>query len=225
MSTYFAFRASAGLQKDTTELLDNFDRGVTAPQYELFIRVSNAFADDVIQNLLLNMVHNMEGESFSAKIMDKLAGVIKATVHVLVRQTLNKKSNEELTPLLKFVLARRLIRQENGADVDYVCFPLPVDLADRFSKIFHHVRDGQVESQRMLLRDAMLDFSDLANFHFYREPTDLMKLGFIARKAVDLGGSTIHSGSHSSIKQIYPQLSHQELLMFCEYFDGMLIEV
>ena len=221
---YFAFAAGDELQNNSILLLNHFDQCDPAPQDALFIKVASAFADVVIQNLLLNMVHNMEGESRAARILDKLAGIIKGTVHVLVKQTLHKKTNEELLPLVNFVRAGRLVVQVEGQDKDFVCFPMPLDLADHFAKIFHHVDKGDVESQRQPLRDAMLRFSELAHFHFYDEPTQIMNLGFIARKAVALGSSTIKSGSRSSITQIFPQLSKQEIIDFVTYFRPMFIE-
>ncbi len=225
MSQYFAFPAGESLQKDTIQLLANFDQAVAAPQSDLFVRVANGFADVVIQTLLLNMVHNMEGEHLAGRILDKLAGLIRATVHVLIKQTLHKRSNQELQALLGFVRARRLVRLEEGQERDYICFPLPLDLAGRFEAIFHRIDQGHAEEERLALRDAMLQFAELAHYHFYEEPTQLLDLGFIARKAAAVGGSTIQSGSQSAIKQVYTQLKPQEIIDFVTYFRTMFIEV
>ncbi len=225
MSLYFAFPAGDRLQQDSVQLLANFEQDHPAAQSDLFVKVANGFADVVIQTLLLNMVQNMEGGHLAARIMEKLAGVIKATVHVLIRQTLHKRSNEELLPLLAFVKSRRLVRSEDGQDRDYICFPLPVDLASRFEHVFHRIDQGHVEEERMALRDAMLSFSELAHYHFYDEPTQILELGFIARKAAAVGGSSIQSGSQSSIRQIFSQLKEQEIIDFVSYFRTMFIEV
>ncbi len=225
MTVYFAFPAGDRLQQDSVQLLANFEQGLSAPQSDLFVRVANGFADVVIQTLLLNMVQNMEGGHLAARIMEKLAGVIKATVHVLIRQTLHKRSNEELRPLLGFVKSRRLVQVEAGEERDYVCFPLPVDLAGRFAHIFHRLDQGHIEEERTALRDAMLSFSELAHYHFYEEPTQLLELGFIARKAASVGGSTIQSGSQSSIKQIFSQLKEPEIIDFVSYFRTMFVEI
>lgn len=225
MATYFAFPAPEQLHLDANRLLDAFAQNTREPQDQLLIKVANSFADAVIQQLILNLVHNMDGDSMAAKVMDTFAGFLRGTVHMLVKQTLSKKSNDELRPLVGFIEHRRIKRVVDGVESDYIAFPMPVDLATRFDKIFHHVRKGDIESQKQPLTEAMVDFSELALFHFYKEPTDLIKLGFIARKAVDIGHSTIDGGSHKAIKQSMPHLKDQEIIDFVEYFSGMLIEI
>ncbi len=225
MTTYFAFPAGESLQTGSHELLQRFAEAPQEPHHSLFVTVANAFADQVIQYLFLNMIHNMDGQSRAARILDKLAGLIKATVHTLIRQSLHNRSNEELLPLLDYVRDRQLVRQENGVAVDYVCFPLPLDLAGQFTHVFQQVDHGHAHEHRLALRDAMLGFAELSHFHFYEEPTSLLKLGFVTRKAASMGGASIKSGSRSSINQLFPQLSFDELVDFVEYFRKMFIEV
>ncbi len=224
MAMYFAFPAGPVLQSNSHELLHRFEVAPDEPHHALFVTVANAFADQVIQYLFLNMVTHMDGESRAARILDKLAGLIKATVHTLIRQSLHNRSNAELIPLLGYVRARQMIREVNGQAVDYVSIPLPLDLSGRFDHIVHHLEHGDIEGQREPLREAMLQFADLSHYHFYDEPMELLKLGFVTRKAASLGGSTIKSGSRSSINQLVPHLNEKELKEFIQYFRDMLIE-
>ncbi|MFN3587275.1 MAG: hypothetical protein ACK4UT_07210 [Moraxellaceae bacterium] len=90
MTCYFAFPASDRLRDTSLLLLENFEQGVKAPQNKLFVEVAQLFADEVVDVLLLNMVRSAEAGHSGAKVLESFAGLIKSTVHGLIRQVLGK---------------------------------------------------------------------------------------------------------------------------------------
>lgn len=223
MTGYFAFPASPELESASHQLLDNFEKGVKEPQNTLFIRVAQLYSDEIVDALLLNLVHAPESSGTAAKVLDKFAGLIKGTVHALIRQVLGKLDNKEMQPLSSIIRDRRIRLVHEGVERDHISFPMPADFFTEFRSVMAAGANGERQSERMTA--AMLKFADLSFHYFYEESTKPLKLGFVARKMVDVGGAAISKGSHSAIKSLIPGMNEAELKAFAAYFGTMLAEV
>lgn len=222
MTCYFAFPASDALRDGSLTLLDNFERGAKEPQSKLFVQVAQLYADEIVDVLLLNIVKAAESQHSGAKILEQFAGLIKSTVHALIRQVLGKMDNQELQPLSAIIRERRLTLQQEGVAKDYIAFTMPADFHAQFRAALEAGVRGERHPEQLC--DCMLRFSDMAHKAFYDDSVRPLKLGFVGRKMVDVGGVAISKGSHSATKRLIPDLAGEELKQFSEYFLGFLIE-
>lgn len=222
MAFYFAFPATDSLRDDSLTLLDNFERGATDPQGPLFVRVAQQYADEIVDVLLLNIVRSAEQGHSGARILEQFAGLIKSTVHALIRQVLGKMDNGELRPLAGYIRDRRLTLVRNGEEKDFISFPVTQQFHARFRKALEAGSRGERQPEE--LEACMLEFSDLAHRAFYDESVRQLKLGFIGRKVVDMGGAAMIKGSHAATRRLVPAMDGEELKQFSEYFLGFLIE-
>jgi len=222
MTCYFAFPASDALRDGSNTLQENFERGVKESQSALFVKVAQMFSDEIVDALLLNLVRGGDQSKASAKILESFAGLIKATVHALIRNVLSKMSNQELQPLAAVIRSRRLTLTREGHTTDYICFEMPADFHAELRKVMAAGARGEKDTAHMTA--LMLRFSDMSHQAFYDDSVAPLRLGFIGRNMVAVGGSAIKKGSHSSTKSLIPTLEGQELKDFSEYFLNFLIE-
>lgn len=221
MTTYFAFRASKELSESSLTLMENFERGVAAPQSALFVKVAQLFSDEIVDTLLLNIVRASGPGHSHAHTLESFAGIIKSTVHTLIKQVLGKMSNEELRPLSGYIRQRRLPLTVNGETHDYVAFVMPADFHARFRAVLEQGARGEKNAEELLA--CMEIFHEMAFTAFYDESLRQIKLGFIGRKVADMGGTAIRKGSQSASRRTIPHLEGEELKRFAQYFLGMLI--
>lgn len=221
MSSYFAFPASDALSTSSLTLMENFEKGVRDPQGKLFVQVAQLFTDEIVDALLLNIVRSADANDTGAKVLQQFAGVIKSTVHGLIKQVLGKMSNDELRPLAAYMREHRLTLNEGGREVDYISFPIPDDFRARFSAVLEKGTQGEKVNAELL--PCMERFSEMAHQSFYEDSMKSIKLGFIGRKVADVGGAAIRKGSQSAIRHLVPSLEGEQLQQFCEYFRTMLV--
>ncbi len=220
MATYYAIPCPDGLRENFAKLIHNFENGVNAPQNQLLIAVANEYTDKIIEVMILGNSQLLDADTFAAKVLNNVASVVKATAHTLIKQVLHKMKNQEMAPLTAQIRARKLVIAEQ----EYISFPIPTELAQRYRQCFMAIRNGDI-SARTPLMEAMLEFSLLANHYFYTESIRPLKLGLITRKISDLGGVTINKASQAAIKKLIPQLNIEELQGFVDYLEPFFVDV
>ncbi len=215
MSAYFSFQASPSLAKDLETVLAHLDHHDTAPQAELYVKMSIEMTDAILQVLLLDLVKATGSKS---GVLEQLAGLLRGTMHVLLRQLLAKRDNDELAKAAVYVHARR---RYLGSTL-HVAIPLSDSLRTRFEAVFMEIDAGRGEANREELRVAMSDFVDQAVSGFYDEFVQAMPMGFLMSKAAQVARATIFKGAHAAMNKMIPSLSQAELKGLADYFDGFL---
>ena len=88
--------------------------------------------------------------------------------------------NQEMAPLTAQIRSRKLV----VGDQQYISFPIPHELFERYRQCFDDIRKGDIAARAPLMA-CMLEFSLLANHFFYTESIRPLKLGLITRKIAD----------------------------------------
>jgi hypothetical protein len=222
MTPYFAFPASNLLRDESQVLMENFERGVTAPQSARFVQVAQLFTNEIVDALLLNIVRAASAGHSGAGVLESFASLIKSTVNGLTKQVLGKMSNDELRALAGYIKQRRLEVSAPDGERHYICFTMPAAFQQRFRDALEQGARGERNVKE--LQACMEQFSDMAHKAFYEESLGAIKLGFIGRKLVDVGGVAMQKGSLAAIRRLIPDLEGEDLKRFSEYFLGMLID-
>lgn len=219
MTTYFSIKLDDATQGGIDELLRNLDSGTSAPQHDLHTRVSLATADAILKNIVEDMMERFGGGE-GAGILHTLLGLLKGSTHVLIKQLLGKADNAEVAKMAVYLRDRRVVVNN---DVRFG-FQIPAEMAASFSRIFEAIRAGQGKENRAALNDLMQKFADLAVARYLDDFTAPMDLGFIKRKAAELGRGTINKGVHVALNKLIPSLGQKELEIFQDFFSGMIAE-
>ncbi|MDP2226478.1 MAG: hypothetical protein Q8J78_03265 [Moraxellaceae bacterium] len=219
MTTHFAFKLTDATQSGIDELLRNLDAGSPEPQHALHTRLSVVLTDEVIANAFENLIERFQGGE-GAGVLHTLIGLLKGTVHVLIRQLLGKHDNAEVAKMAQYMRDRRLsLHGETRFG-----FALPDALGSQLQRLFGEIRAGNGVAVRAELTATMTRFADLGVERFYDDFVVDMELGFIKRKAVELGRSTISKGVHSALNKLIPSLGQKELEVFVDYYGAMFVD-
>ncbi len=222
MTTYFAFKPADKVQQEMDALLGKIDSSSKEALHELHTRVSVEMIDEILKNCVEELIHRFQASEEGAGILNTLLGILKSTAHVLVKQLLGKHSNEEVAKMAAFLRQRRVVTA--AGEVRHG-FALPADMAAQFTDIFAGIAAGTGKERKPELNALMLGFADLALVHFYDDFVAPMNLGFIKRKASDLGRGTISKGIHVAVNKLIPQLGNKELAIFADYYGSLFVEV
>lgn len=220
MTTYFAFKLADATQQGIDELLANLDSKSAAPQHALHTRVSVELTDEILKHCVEELMARFQGED-SAGILHTLLGLLKGTAHVLVKQMLGKGSNEEVAKMAQYLRGCRVLTP--AGEVRYG-FVLPAKIEQGFEQAFAGIAAGNGKEQRAALHSTMLAFGDEALVRFYDDFVGPMDLGFIKRKASDLGRSTIHKGVQVAMNKLIPNLNQKQLEIFADYYGSLLVK-
>lgn len=221
MTLYFAFPLTPATQSGIDELLANLDAKVAAPQHELHTRLTVTLVDEVLANAFEKLIERFEGAGGeSSGVLHTLINLLKSTVHVLVRQLLGKHGNDEVSRMAQFLRDRRVVVGEQVL----FGFALPDALGATLQRLFAEVAAGNGKQVRGEMLPVMTQLADLAIARFYDDFAAPMELGFIKRKAVDIGRSTITKGVHAALNKLIPSLGQKELGVFAGYYGSLLVE-
>lgn len=222
MTKLFAFPASEALREDFEAILMAYAGKVlpTAPQAPLIVDFAQRYSDEIVDALLLNLMKGADADSAAPKALETVAGLVKGTVHALIRQVLGKLDNAELKPVADYIASRRAELTRDGVTQDYISFQLSDADHELLRKAWARAAAG--EGDKTELTQAMLRFSELAIAAFYEDSAKAIKLGFIARNMFNVGHVAISKGSKTAINRLIPSLRPREMQDFAGYFLGML---
>jgi len=189
----------------------------TEPLYVIRDLVSLGITDELIDNVLVQLVH-MLPPSDKKETMEKLANFIKSTVHVLMKQLLNKDPNEQVLKSTEF-LALSSNTHEGQLKVGTV---LPDALVAQMKASFAEVFAGNGKAVRPALAEQFKLFSDVMIKHFMVDFNQTLDLGMFKRKASSLAQSGITKALHVAIDKLVPSLSQDELLAFTKHYDALI---
>lgn len=218
-SVYVAIPSPATLEDNTNRFLAAIKSGSREPQNTLFTQIAFDFLDVMLEGLFYGPTRQIELTSFRKKLVDTLGSVIEKTSHGLIRSVIGKASNEELRRLTAFVEERRIYI----GDKPQVSFPLPQDFTTRFEALHEATMSGNRDNVEEQIK-VMCEFIDISLDYMFKRPTDLMQLGFIARKASELGHSSIRSMAHSTVRKIATDVSLEENQKLSTYFYDLMQE-
>lgn len=218
-TVYVALPSTERLERNTDLFLAAINSRSREPQNKVFTEIAFDFVDVMLEGLFHGPTRQIELVGFRKRLIDTLGSVIEKTTHSLIRSVVAKLSNEELARLKDFVQERRLVLDGKP----YVSYPLPQHFTTRFEALHEATMSGNRENADVQA-DVMNEFSDIALDYMFKRPTDLIKLGFIARKGVDLGYSSIRSVAHSTTRKFSHDLSLEENQRLSTYFYGLMRE-
>ncbi len=220
MSTiYLAIPSSDRLEANTQKFIAAINSGSREPQNKVFSDIASEFVDVMLAGMLHGPTSRIELHGFRRKLVDGLGSVMETTSHGLIRSVVSKLSNDELKNLKGFVEERRLVLDGKP----FVSFPLPAHFTTRFMAMHEATMSGN-RSNADTQADVMNELVDIALDYMFKRPTNLIKLGFIARKGADLGFSTIRSVAHSTTRKMANDLSLEETQKMSSYFYEMMRE-
>lgn len=182
--------------------------------------LGDVLVSSMMEALIHQLVESVEMKPLTKKIMKQLGAVVEKTSTVLVEKVIAKLKNEELLPILEYMTELEV--EHEG--VLYLCCPLDEARAGRLIGALDEIDAGNGDAARVAFLEELLYVEDVALLEFYKRPLDLVKLGMIARKIVDVGYVTLGKASHSAVKKMVSKMDQHELESLGDYARMLLMQ-
>lgn len=203
------------------ELLKNIQTGIekknsNEPLYPLRDQTALLINEEIIDTLLIELVRRFPA-SDKRDTAEKLAGYVKSTVAVLLKQLLSKADNDVVRQSVDFS-ERSLFKDPQGQyRVGVNLDPnLVINLKNSFAEV---QANGDVN--RAVLAEQFKQFADATTNHFMRDFNKTLDLGMIKRKAADIGAAAVGKAVHIAIDKLIPNLNKDEIAAVAEYYDTL----
>lgn len=218
MASYFGIIPSATLSADIQQAQANRDS--KEPQYPLRDKITLQLNDELIDTMLVHLVQQFP-PSEKRDTTEGLALKIRGIVATMLKQLLGKSSNEQVLESLAF-MEKSLFTDNAGQQ--RIGTALPDDLVTAMKNSFAEVAAGNGKEQRDNLTNLFKSFADALIHHFMTEFNKTLGLGMLKRGAASVATSGVETAVHIVIKKLIPTLSQQELLVFTQHFDSLLVQ-
>ena len=211
---FFGFIPSA-------ELLDSIQTGQqkknsNEPLYPLRDKTALLINEEIIDATLTELVRSFPA-SDKRDTAEKLAGYVKSTVAVLLKQLLGKSPNDVVKQSIEFS-EKSLFQDAQG---HYrVGENLDPSLITNLKNNFTEIKAGN-KIDTAVLAELYKQFAEATVRHFMSDFNKTLDLGMIKRKASDLGAAAVIKAIHIAIDKIIPTLNKRELMVLAEYHDTL----
>lgn len=211
---FFGFIPSA-------ELLDSIQtaqqkKNSNEPLYPLRDKTALLINEEIIDATLTELVRRFPA-SDKRDTAEKLAGYVKSTVAVLLKQLLSKSPNDVVKQSIEFS-EKSLFQDAQG---HYrVGENLDPSLITNLKNSFMEIKAGN-KVDTAALAELYKQFAEATVRHFMSDFNKTLDLGMIKRKASDLGAAAVIKAVHIAIDKIIPTLNKRELMVLAEYHDTL----
>ncbi len=202
-------------------LLNNIQTGIqkknsSEPLYPLRDEVALQINDEILNAILLELVRRFP-ESDKRETAEKLAGYVKSTVAVLLKQLLSKAPNDVVKQSIEFS-EHSLHKDPEGRY--RVGEDLDPTLVTNLKNSFAEIKAGN-EVDRRVLSEQYKQFADATIRHFMIDFNKTLDLGMIKRKGADIGAAAVTKAVHIAIDKLIPHLHKEEINALAEYHDTL----
>mgnify|MGYP001550040832 FL=1 len=211
---FFGFIPSA-------ELLTSIQTGQekknsSEPLYPLRDKTALLINDEIIDGILTELIRRFP-PSDKRDTAEKLAGYIKSTVAVLLKQLMGKSSNDVVKQSIEFS-EKSLFKDAAGNF--RVGETLDANLVTNLKNSYAEITAGN-DVNKAALAEFYKQFADATVHHFMNDFNKTLDLGLIKRKAADFGSTAVIKAVHIAVDKIIPNLNKDELLVLAEYHDTL----
>lgn len=205
----------------TEDLLNSIQTGQqkknsSEPLYPLRDKTALLINDEIIDATILGPVRLFPA-SDKRETAEKLAGYVKSTVAVLLKQLLSKSSNEVVKQSIEFS-EKSLFKDAAG---NYrVGEALDAGLVTNLKMAYAEIKAGN-DVNKAAFSELYKQFAESTVRHFMNDFNKTLDLGMIKRKAADIGAAAVIKATHIAIDKIFPHLTKEELGALAEAHDSM----
>ena len=203
------------------ELLKNIQTGIekknsNEPLYPLRDQTALLINDEILDAVLIELVRRFPA-SDKRDTAEKLAGYVKSTVAVLLKQLLSKADNDVVRQSIEFS-ERSLFKTPEGQV--RVGVELSSSLVTNLKNSFAEIKENG-DINRAVLSEQYKQFADATINHFMRDFNKTLDLGMIKRKASDIGAAAVTKAVHIAVDKLIPNLNKIEISAIAEYHDTL----
>jgi hypothetical protein len=223
---HVAFRASENLHIRTQEYIDLMSRAGARPNPALLAEVMDHFTSDSLNAFMLRPMEELGISGTQRRLVEFAADTVQKSSQVVLKATVNKLDHDQHRKSAAFMDEMRLLLPEEDENhAWFVSFRAPDHFAERARASMARARQQGPQAELRETIIVMKTLTDLALENYYERPLAILRFGPILRKVSEVAISTVRKGTHSTIENLLPKLTEDQLLKGIEYFDALLIDV
>lgn len=211
---FFGFIPSAELLNTIQTAQKN--KNSSEPLYPLRDKTALMINDEILDAILTELVRRFPA-SDKRDTAEKLAGYIKSTVAVLLKQLLGKASNEVVKESIAFS-EHSLFKDPAGHM--RIGETLDASLVTNLKHQFAELKAGNTVDKQTL-SNLYKQFAEATVRHFMVDFNKTLDLGMIKRKAADIGAAAVIKAVNIAADKIILNLTKEELQIMAEYHDTL----
>ncbi|TCH65698.1 hypothetical protein [Acinetobacter sp. ANC 4862] len=211
---FFGFIPSAELLTSIQTAQEK--KNSSEPLYPLRDKIALLINEEIIDAILTELVHHFPA-SDKRDTAEKLAGYIKSTVAVLLKQLMSKSSNDVVKQSIEFSEKSLFKDAQGNLRVGEL---LDASLVTNLKHSYAEIKAGN-NVNKAALTELYKQFAEATVRHFMSDFNKTLDLGMIKRKAADLGSAAVTKAVHMAVDKIIPNLNKAELLALAEYHDTL----
>lgn len=211
---FFGFIPSAELLNTIQTAQKN--KNSSEPLYPLRDKTALMINDEIIDAILTELVRRFPA-SDKRDTAEKLAGYIKSTVAVLLKQLLSKAPNDVVRESIAFS-ERSLFKDPEGHF--RIGESLDASLVTNLKHYYAELKAGQT-IDKQAFSNLYKQFGEATVRHFMVDFNKTLDLGMIKRKAADIGASAVIKAINMAADKIILNLNKDELRAMAEYHETL----
>lgn len=180
---------------------------------------SDAYIDTIVDGMIMAFISPADENTRSAGLVRNLASLIKSVSHGLVKSAVGGAKREELDKIVAYVRGQLVLAPEHAS----IEFALAPGTRDGFARVIEAKHAGRVESERKTLMHTMLAFVDEALAHYLTGPFSQLELGFLVRKALDVGHASIRAAARTAIQHALGDDGDSDVNHLVGFFDAAIV--
>lgn len=223
---YAGIRTSDRLRGDVDTFINNMRDRVPADQNALLVSVMERFLDEAIEGLVIGMCDAVKLQGVGRKTVNVTVATVRGTFHMLSGRVLRGMKNNDVRDLAEHMDdVRLLLPDERGNVVSWTVVPLGPHLLDEILRLQEAIQVDSPQQHMIDIQAMLFQFMEAVVEYFYVRTLATLRLGLIARKLVEMGYKTVHSGAHGLIKRVVPQLSDQQVRDAADFLVNLIVYV
>ena len=183
-------------------------------------RAADLLIAAILEVLVIKMLETVEMKPLAKTVVTQLGHLIEKVAAVLVNKVIAKMSNQEVRPLVEYLNNMECEIEGNR----YLSFELGTTTVKFLMAGYQALDAGKTHEARANLISALTESLNEGTIIFYKKPMELLKLGFVARKVVDLGYTSLDKAIRPAIHKIGEHMELEELKSLKVYIDNLVIE-
>lgn len=219
MTTYFTMPLDPEYLELSDKVYQNLQDRKAPPQNRTAVKSAQILVRTMLKIMVDDLCDQVEMKPLAQKIVKQMGGIIQKAINVLLDKVISKLNNRDLAPLVNHL---RGLELEHDGSVG-LAVEMDDDLAAVLFNAFKHIDAGDLTLARRDLIESMLGIMDLSLLVFLREPMDLLNLGMISKKVVDICLVTIKKALPPALRKITSDMNVEELQSLKGYIETFVV--
>lgn len=221
MANVIAVSATPALSNSVEDFLNSVEHG-RSNSAEKYIEMVDHLTDRMLTLFLVEPREFLELPGGQQRVIDFAISTAGKASHMLTRQIYKKKKPDEFAGIVKNVKEMYWPACTENGDKPCLCYPVDDAFAADFRKATEAAAQGNATADISLVSGVMDQLADDIIEYFFLRNNQEVKIGYVTRKAVDVGIDGTKKAVHAVNHKVLRGLDDEQLKLFMGHYESLL---